>query len=179
MNLWDESLDLHHIDLTSKDLCEGFNVLCDGSKDLYEGSKPCRSTPPHLTAVCPPFSTGHNPMDFCEGSATLTLRPNPPHSTAAWIPPCTGLSSIPEGFNAHLPWLNCSYNSHASILFVLSIMSSLRSLPHPHSPLGNARSVFYVISLERILLDVIARVDEGILQKIPWESLLLTRVFVK
>ena len=36
-----------------------------------------------------------------------------------------------------------------------------------------------MISLERILLDVIAGVDEGILQEIPWETLSLTRVFVK
>ena len=59
-------------------------------------------------------------------------------------------------------------------------MSSPGSLPHPHSPLGNGvHSVRYVISLERILLDFISGVDEGILQEILWESLPLTRVFVK
>ena len=57
-------------------------------------------------------------------------------------------------------------------------MSSPRSLPHPHFTLSNG-SVRYVISLERILLDVIAGVDEGILDEIPWETLPLTRVFVK
>ena len=40
-------------------------------------------------------------------------------------------------------------------------------------------SIRYVISLERILLDIITGVDEGILQEILWESLPLTRFFVK
>ena len=57
-------------------------------------------------------------------------------------------------------------------------MSSPQSHPHPHFSLGHD-SVCYVISLEKILLDVIAGVDEGWLQEIPWETLPLTRVFVK
>ena len=132
----------------------------------------------NLAIVCPPFTTGLNPMDLHEGSPALTHRPNPPHSTTTWLPLCTGFSSIPEGFNVHHPRFNCSCNSHALGLFVISIMSSPRSLPLPHSPLGNG-FVRYVISPESIMLDVITGVDEGILQEIPWESLPLTRVFVK
>ena len=59
-------------------------------------------------------------------------------------------------------------------------MSSSQNLPHPQVSLNSglifARSAF---SLERSLLDVITGVDEGVLQEIPWESLPLTRVFVK
>ena len=106
-------------------------------------------------------------------------RPIPPHSSAASLPLCTDHSSIREGFIIHLPRLNCSCNSHPPGFFILLNMSSPRSLPHPHSPLGNGvHSVRYVISLKRILLDIITGVDEGILQEIPWESLPLTRVFV-
>ena len=36
-----------------------------------------------------------------------------------------------------------------------------------------------MFSPERILLDIISGVDEGIIQGIPWESLPLTRVFIK
>ena len=180
MNLWDVILDPHHIEPISKYLYEGSNVLCKGSKELCEGSKPCRSIPPHLATAYPPFTTGLNPMDLREGSLSLTCHPIPPHSSAAWLPLCTGHSSILEGFTIHLPRLNCSCNSHAPSLIVLLDMSSPRSLPHPHSPLGNGvHSVRYVISPERILLDIIIGVDEGILQEITWESLPLTRVFVK
>ena len=57
-------------------------------------------------------------------------------------------------------------------------MSSPQSRPHPHFALGHG-SFRYVISPENILLDVIAEVNEGWLQDIPWETLPLTKVFVK
>ena len=61
MNLWDVILDPRHIEPTSKDLYEGSNVLCKGSKELCEDSKPCRSTPPHVVAAYPPFTTASIP----------------------------------------------------------------------------------------------------------------------
>ena len=168
MNLWDVNIYPHRIELTSKDFCESSYVLMR------------RPTPPHFTTVCSLFTTGLTPMDLCEGSPTLTHHPIPPHSSATWLPLYIDLSSILECFITHLPRLNCSCNSHTLGLFVLLNMSSPRSLPHPHSPYGNdVHSVRYVISSERILLDIITGVDEGILQEIPWESLPLTRVFVK
>ena len=162
MKPWEAILDPHNINLTSKDVCEGFNFFCKGSKDLHKGSKPYHSTPPHSTTTCHSLSTSHNPMDIREGSPTLTRRPDPPHSSAAWILLCTYHPSSLACFNAHLPWFYCSCTSHALGLFTLSIMSSPRSLPHLHFTLGNG-SVRYVISPERILLDVITGVDEGIL----------------
>ena len=57
-------------------------------------------------------------------------------------------------------------------------MSSPRSRPHPHFTLGHGY-VRYVISPKKIPLDVIAGVNEGWLQEIPWETLPLNRVFVK
>ena len=178
MKPWDASLDPHIIVLTFKDIYEGFNVFCIGSKDLHKGSQPYHSTPPHLTTTFPPLSTSINIMDIREGSLALTHRPDLTHPPAAWLLLCTYHPSILAGFNAHLPWVYCSYTSHASGLFALSTMSYPRSLPHPHFTLGNG-SVRYVISPERILLDVIAGVDEGVLQEIPWETVPLTRVFVK
>ena len=165
MNLWDANLDPHRIDLASKDFYEGAYV-----------SMHC----PHFDAMCSPFTIDLTPMDLHEGYPVLTHHPITPHSSAAWLPLCTGLSSILEGFITHLPRLNCSCNSHAPGLFILLNMSSPRSLPHPQPPFGNGvHFVCYVISSERILLDIISGVDEGILQEIPWESLPLTRVFVK
>ena len=56
----------------------------------------------------------------------------------------------------------------------------LRSFPYLQAPFGNgvlsSRSVF---SLERTLQAIISGVDEGIVQGIPWESMPLTRVFIK
>ena len=178
MKSWDASLDPHNIDLTSKDICEGFIFFGKGFKDLHKGSKPYHSTPPHFTIAFPPLSTGINIMDIREGSPTLTRRPNLTHPPSAWLLLCTYHPLILAGFNAHLPWVYFSCTSHASGLFTLSTMSSPQILPHPHFTLNNG-SVRYAISLERILLDVIAGVEEGVLQEIPWETLPLTRVFVK
>ena len=178
MKSWDTILDPHFIVLTSKDIYEGFNVFYKGSKDLHKGSQPYHSTPPHLTIACPPLFAGINLMDIREGSPALTHRPDPPHPPTTWLLLCINHPSILAIFNAHLPWVYCSCTSHAARLFALSTMSSPRILPHPHFTLGNG-SVRYVISLERILLDVIAGVDEGVLQEISWETLPLTKVFVK
>ena len=178
MNLWNVFLDPHRLELTLKDLHECSNVLHKGTKELCKGSHPCRSTPPHLATAYPPFTAGINLKDPHERSPALTCSLTPSHSPVVCLPIYTRLSSIPEGFNSHLPLRNYSCTSHALGLIVLLNMSSPRSLPHPHSPLGNG-SVHYVISPERILLDVITGVDEGIMQEIPWESLPLTRVFVK
>ena len=59
-------------------------------------------------------------------------------------------------------------------------MSSSESFPFLHASFVNdvlsSRSVY---SPERTLLDIISGVDEGIVQGILWESLPLTRVFIK
>ena len=162
MKSWDTSLDPHFIVLTSKDIYEGFNVFYKGSKDLHKGSQPYHSTHPHLTTACPPPPAGINIMEIREGSLALTRRPNLTHPPAMWLLLCTYHPSILIGFNAHLPWVYCSCTLHTTGLFALSTISSPRILPHPHFTLGNG-SVHYVISLERILLDVIAGVDKGVL----------------
>ena len=59
-------------------------------------------------------------------------------------------------------------------------MASSRSFPYIHAPFVNSvlssRSVY---SPTRTLLAIISGVDEGIVQGILWESLPLTRVFIK
>ena len=59
-------------------------------------------------------------------------------------------------------------------------MSSSVSFPYLQAPFVSgvlsSRSVF---SLERTLQAIISGVDEGIVQGIPWESLPVTRVFIK
>ena len=119
------------------------------------------------------------PIEFCECSKVLTRRPLALLLTAAWYPLLTCLTSILATFMSHLPKCKCILNSHALGLFILFIKSSSESFPYLH-PFGNgvlsSRSVF---SSERTMLAIISGVDEGIVQGIPWESLPLTRVFIK
>ena len=94
MSLWDANLDPHRIKPTLKDICEGSYVSMR------------HPTPPHFVDACSPFTIGLNRMDLREGSPILTCRPIPPYSSIAWLPLCTGLSLILEGFITHLPRLN-------------------------------------------------------------------------
>ena len=121
---------------------------------------PYPSIPPHFTASCPPFPTNIHHAHLPEGSPNFKCCPASLHPPATWLQHCSHLPSVPASFNAHLPWVYCSFLSHAPGLIAPSIMSSPRIYPHPHFSLGHD-SVCYVISLEKILLDVIAEVNEG------------------
>ena len=165
MDHWDSSFYPHCLLFSFMEIYEGSNVLPKDLKDLHIPSHsnlthPYHSIPPHSTASCPSLPTGINFMDNHEGSPALTSYPNSLHPSAAWLHHCTYHPSVLAGFNAHLPWVYCSYLSHVLALIAPSIMSSPRSRPHPHFTLNHG-SVHYVISPERILLDVIAGVDEG------------------
>ena len=120
------------------------------------------------------------PINFFEGSKVLTHRPFALLLADTCSPLLIGLTSILASFISHLPQHKCILISHAPGLFILFIMSSSVSFPYLHAPFVSgvlsSRSVF---SLERTLLDIISGVGKSILQEILWESMPLTRVFVK